>query len=49
MCQAQNENFYSAPFQAASNDYWYASSLMTGEMCALSCLKYGFIYAALNP
>jgi hypothetical protein len=49
MCQAQSENLYSAPFQATSNDYWYASLSMTGEMCAISCLKYGFIYAALNP
>ena len=29
--------------------YWYTSELMTNSMCINSCLKYGFIYAAINP
>ena len=48
MCQAQSENLNQAPLQVTSNEYWYASSSMTGEMCAMSCLKYGYTYAALN-
>ena len=31
------------------NGYWYSSDSMTIKMCANSCLKYGFIYAAITP
>ena len=33
----------------APSGYWYLFSSMTGEMCICSCLKYGFIYAAIDP
>jgi hypothetical protein len=34
---------------SSSSGYWYSSASMTNNMCIKSCLKYGFIYAALSP
>jgi hypothetical protein len=33
----------------SSSGFWYKSNPMSGSICARSCLKYGFIYAAINP
>ncbi len=46
-CQAKIENIFSTPYFLASSSYSYYSGRMTGEMCATSCLKNNFIYAAL--
>ena len=32
-----------------ANGYWYSSNSMTIQMCTSSCVKYGFIYAAITP
>jgi hypothetical protein len=29
--------------------YWFYSSVLNSDMCIKSCLKYGFIYAAIEP
>ena len=50
ICQAQTENPQVAPFNIRLNTYSYLDiNLMSGEMCASSCLKYGFAYAAITP
>ena len=54
--QAQNESGLNGlgltDYNYGSNGfttYGYYSSLMSGDMCTNSCLKYGFIYAAIEP
>ncbi len=32
-----------------TNGYWYSSNSMTIQTCTSSCVKYGFIYAAITP
>jgi hypothetical protein len=29
--------------------YWYYSGRLNSSMCIKSCLKYGFVYAAIEP
>jgi hypothetical protein len=48
-CQAQAENPFGKPSNQAESGFWYSSStLMSGDMCAKSCSKYGFMYAAIE-
>jgi len=49
ICQAQAENQFYAPVNEGLSGYWYLSTTMSGQMCLSSCLKYNFVYAAINP
>ncbi len=50
ICQAQHENSQVAPYNAKLSGYWYQNSMtMSVRTCANSCLKYGYVYAAINP
>ena len=48
LSQAQAENPMKTPYHDVTSGYWYTSSLMSGDMCASSCLKYGFMYAGIQ-
>lgn len=49
LTQAQARNESNTIINEAPSNYWYRSLSMTVEMCVCSCLKYGFIYSAINP
>ena len=48
LSQAQAEAKIGSITQKGANVYWYSSNLMSGGRCASSCLKYGFVYAAIE-
>jgi len=51
LSQAQNEatSKIGTIADEGTSGYWYKSNSMSGSLCAISCLKYGFIYAAIEP
>ena len=36
-------------YNSGTSGYWFCQSQISGSSCASSCLKYGFIYAAIEP
>jgi hypothetical protein len=48
VCQAQAENLNVLPLNEATSGYWYTSSVMSGDICLNSCLKYNFVYAGIK-
>ena len=46
--QAAAENPNVAPVDEGVSNYWYFSSLLSGDMCIQSCFKYGFLYGGIE-